>query len=138
MGWLMPKPSLQDIQQEISGHLAMIARLFVDPKITIVIRQPGNDEGDVVLTDDEFDEAIEALRRTRRRARAASDKVEVDDIIALKSGTRRYRVTAEVVKAGKLTGYLATPCRQRFFGVDDVRKVMQKRTGKGGTDADQT
>jgi hypothetical protein len=63
---------LVNLQAEVAEHLEEICKLFKQrPKITIVIRTPwieaeGKD-GDVVLTDDDFDLAIAAINRLRDR-----------------------------------------------------------------------
>jgi hypothetical protein len=63
---------LTRLHEEIALHLDTICRLFTQrPKITIVIRTPwleaeGKD-GDVVLTDDDFDLAIATINRLRNR-----------------------------------------------------------------------
>lgn len=67
-------PKLLNLQSRIADHLEDICKLFTQrPKITIVIRTPwieaeaeGGD-GDVILTDDDFDLAIKAINRLRDR-----------------------------------------------------------------------
>lgn len=62
--------SLLYLQASIADHLEEICKLFTQrPKITIVIRTPwlevDGKEGGVVLTDDDFDEAIAEINRKR-------------------------------------------------------------------------
>ena len=64
---------LLDLQDEVAGHLERISRLFKQrPKITIVIRtlwlEAEGKDGDVILSDDDFDAAIAAINRLRNRA----------------------------------------------------------------------
>jgi hypothetical protein len=64
--------ALINLQKRVAGHLEEICKMFTQrPKITIVIRTPWLDEagkdGDVVLTDDDFDMAIAAINRLRGR-----------------------------------------------------------------------
>lgn len=60
------------LQELIADHLEDICQMFTRrPKITIVIRTPwleteGKD-GDVVLTDDDFDLAIAVINKLRNR-----------------------------------------------------------------------
>jgi hypothetical protein len=63
---------IANLQAEVADHLEKICKLFTQrPKITIVIRTPWLAEkgldGDVVLTDDDFDEAIAAINRLRNK-----------------------------------------------------------------------
>jgi hypothetical protein len=58
---------LRKLRADIAEHLEEIAALFTQrPKITIVIRTGWLNDGDVVLTDDEADLAIEALRKLEK------------------------------------------------------------------------
>lgn len=50
-------------QQSVSEHLDRIAKHFKNPRITLLVRTPGNDEADFVMTSDAPDEAITALQR---------------------------------------------------------------------------
>jgi len=68
----MAQDKLIQLQERVADHLESICRMFTQrPKITIVIRTPwiqdeGGD-GDVVITDDDFDLAIAAINRLRDR-----------------------------------------------------------------------
>jgi hypothetical protein len=56
------------LQSVIADHLEDICKLFAQrPKITIVIRTPWLEDGDVILSDDDFDLAIAAINRLRNR-----------------------------------------------------------------------
>jgi hypothetical protein len=60
------------LRNSVADHLEAICLLFTErPKITIVIRTPwitdASGDGDVVLTDDDFDLAIAAINRLRDR-----------------------------------------------------------------------
>jgi hypothetical protein len=68
----MGEAKLIRLQQQIAYHLEQICTLFTHrPKITIVIRTPwiteAGGDGDVILTDDDFDAAIAAIERLRNR-----------------------------------------------------------------------
>lgn len=51
----------------LAGHLVEIGRLFKNPKITLIIRAPDLQDGDVVMTDDTFDEAKRTIDRAAAR-----------------------------------------------------------------------
>lgn len=68
----MSTDTLVNLQANIADHLEKICKLFTQrPKITIVIRTPWLEaegkEGDVILTDDDFDLAISAINKLRAR-----------------------------------------------------------------------
>jgi len=52
---------LRDLQEQIAYSLDEIRRLFKNPKITLVVRNPDQADGDVVLSDDDLDKAIAAI-----------------------------------------------------------------------------
>jgi hypothetical protein len=53
---------------DIAEHLESIAAMFTQrPKITIVIRTPWLPDGGVLLSDDDFDQAIAEVNRLRER-----------------------------------------------------------------------
>lgn len=54
-----------DLYDEIVPFLEKIAKLFKNPKITLVVRAPDLADGDVVITDDELEPVIASLRKTR-------------------------------------------------------------------------
>lgn len=58
---------LRNLQEDICFHLEGIAKLFKNPKITIVIRNDELADGDVVLSDDDFDKAIAAIRHLQEK-----------------------------------------------------------------------
>lgn len=53
---------LRNLHANIADSLEDIRRLFVNPKITLIVRNPDVSDGDVILTDDDFEKAIEAIR----------------------------------------------------------------------------
>lgn len=60
-------PALARLQADIAEHLEAICALFdFRPKVTIIIRTPWLDDGDVVLSDDSYDLAVNALRRLEK------------------------------------------------------------------------
>jgi hypothetical protein len=64
----MSNDKLLQVHGEISKHLEKISKLFTQrPKITIVIRTPWLKDGGILLTDDEFDDAIAEIQRLRER-----------------------------------------------------------------------
>jgi hypothetical protein len=66
------RDNLVNLRERIDDHLEDICKMFTQrPKITIIVRTPwleaeGKD-GDVILSDDDFDLAIAAINRLRGR-----------------------------------------------------------------------
>lgn len=58
---------LRDLQESIAYHLDEIGRLFKRPKITLVVRNDELADGDVVLSDDDLDKAISAIRHLQEK-----------------------------------------------------------------------
>jgi len=58
---------LSDVQAEVAYHLDRIGRLFKAPKLTIVIRSPQLEDGDIILTDDDLPQVVAAIERLRAR-----------------------------------------------------------------------
>ena len=58
---------MHELRDDLSAHLDEMAQLFVsEPKITLIIRNPSLEDGDVVLTsDDDLEAAIQSVRRFR-------------------------------------------------------------------------
>ena len=66
---------LQRLHADISQSLNEIAALFDPkhtPKITLVVRTPWLEDGDVLTGNDDFDEAIAAINRLRSKEPVAS------------------------------------------------------------------
>jgi len=64
-------PALHQLHADLSADLERIASRFKSPKLTLVIRAPDLADGDVVLSDDDLDEAIGAIERLKSRDRTA-------------------------------------------------------------------
>jgi hypothetical protein len=62
----MPR-TLREVQVEIGLHLEQISRLFKNPKITLVVRSPQLNDGDVILTDDNLESVVAAIRNLQGR-----------------------------------------------------------------------
>lgn len=59
-------PPLDAAAAMVSAHMDQIKRLFKSGvKITVLVRTPGEPGRDFLMTDDDLDEAITALRRRR-------------------------------------------------------------------------
>ena len=54
------------IAAEISDHLDAIKRLWKNPKLTLLIRNPDLQDGDFVMTDDTLEAAISALQKRQK------------------------------------------------------------------------
>ena len=63
----MSKNVPTEAQMKISRHLEAIERLFTAPKVTLVIRNPELEDGDLIVTNDSFDDAIEAIKNLKDR-----------------------------------------------------------------------
>jgi hypothetical protein len=53
------------VRDEVSRHLERIAGYFTSPKITLIVRAPQLEDGDLILTDDNLDEAIAAILKLK-------------------------------------------------------------------------
>jgi hypothetical protein len=60
-------PVLQRLHQDLSFDLDRIARRFRNPKITLIVRAPDLEDGDVVIGNDDLDAAIAAIQRLKER-----------------------------------------------------------------------
>lgn len=69
---------LLHLHEDLSADLDRIARRFKDPKITLVVRAPELKDGDVVLTNDNLESAIEAIRRLEAKA---AHVIETTDVL---------------------------------------------------------
>lgn len=74
--WLSRKGSAalpSHVESEISFHMEEIQRFFKNSKITLVMRAPGfpNGDRDLVMSDDDLDQAIEAIRIRQRAIQGA-------------------------------------------------------------------
>jgi hypothetical protein len=57
---------LTEVHAEVPNHAGEIAELFrPGAKVTILVRNPGLDDGDMVITDDAIDSAIAALQNLK-------------------------------------------------------------------------
>lgn len=66
----------------IAGHLDEIKKLYVDGvKITILIRNPGMNDADMVISNDTTEEAIAALRWLAKTAKKETMKVRKISVI---------------------------------------------------------
>jgi hypothetical protein len=59
---------LRHLQSDIADSLEDIRRLFKNPKITLIVRSPDLADGDVVMSDDDLDQAIASLRHLQEKA----------------------------------------------------------------------
>ena len=58
------KISIEEVNKRVSGLLNEIAQSFVSGvKITLLVRVPGNDDADFLLTNDELSEVSKAIER---------------------------------------------------------------------------
>lgn len=60
-------PVVRQLHDDLSSDLAQIARRFKAPRITLIVRNPQLADGDVVIGNDDLDEAIAAIRRMQER-----------------------------------------------------------------------
>lgn len=52
------------VSEDIANSLDRIGKHFKEPKITLVVRWPGNDDADLIMTNDTADQVRAALDRT--------------------------------------------------------------------------
>lgn len=58
---------VRELHHDLCGYLEQIAKHFKSCKITLIVRSPELNDGDVLLSDDNLDEAIAAIRRLQAR-----------------------------------------------------------------------
>lgn len=64
------KRQLLNLQADIADSLEVIRALFKGaPKITLIVRNPAVEDGDVIISDDDFELAIGAIRHLQAKAR---------------------------------------------------------------------
>lgn len=64
----MPSVALRQLQDDMSYHMDAILRMFKPgAKITVVVRNPGHGDADVVIGSDDLDETIGAIQRMKER-----------------------------------------------------------------------
>lgn len=51
----------------IEPKLTAIRKLFLNPKLTLIVRSPDLGDGDLILTEDDLDEVVKAIRKLARR-----------------------------------------------------------------------
>lgn len=60
--------SLAQAREEISGHMDRILSVFKPgARITVIVRTPDNNEGDLLLTNDSLTEAVAVIERSKTR-----------------------------------------------------------------------
>lgn len=58
--------SLVEVQEDVSGYLDKIIRLFKPgAKIAVLVRSPGSPDRDFMMTDDDLDELISMISRRK-------------------------------------------------------------------------
>ncbi len=55
------------VEQEISIYLNKIGKMFKNPKITLIVRSPDIENGDMMLSNDDLNEAINSLEEFREK-----------------------------------------------------------------------
>lgn len=71
---------VEDLRLEIGGYLAEIAELFKPGmKLTFIARMPGNDEADVLITDDSMGGIEGVVRRSASRETHTPGKLDHDN-----------------------------------------------------------
>ena len=63
----MPSPIMRRLQDDLSDDLDRIMKRFKNPKVTLIVRAPDLPDGDVVIGNDNLDEAIAAVQRLKDR-----------------------------------------------------------------------
>lgn len=64
----MPMDRLKSVHAQIANHCVEVSDLFKPgARVTILVRNPGLGDGDLVVTDDSFDHAISALEKLKAK-----------------------------------------------------------------------
>lgn len=59
--------TLEEVHNAASIHLSEIAEYFKSGvKLTLLVRTPGDDDADFILTNDDLDEVIKAIERRKK------------------------------------------------------------------------
>lgn len=61
------KTILGTLYRQLARHLDAVSKVFKNPKVTLIVRSPELADGDVVIGDDDLDEAIKAIERAKKR-----------------------------------------------------------------------
>jgi hypothetical protein len=70
---------IRGVHAEVANHCGDIADLFKPgAKVTILIRNPSQADGDMVVTDDEIDLAMQALQRLKEKE---EKKLSLEDML---------------------------------------------------------
>ena len=65
--------NLEEVRRETSYHMDQIISCFKHgAKIAVIVRTPGDDEADFMLTDDDLDELQKVIERMKGRLPAAT------------------------------------------------------------------
>lgn len=65
--------TIQELHRDCEMHLNRIHENFVPgSKVTLIVRTPGNDEADFLLTIDDLNEVAKVIERSKRRASVKS------------------------------------------------------------------
>jgi hypothetical protein len=73
----MPLPRY--IAEDISAHLDAIKQHFKAPKLTLLIRNPALNDGDVLLTDDSLPAVLQAIEHLSHKEEIRWDGKEAPD-----------------------------------------------------------
>ncbi len=63
----MTTPVMQELFFALQDDLDRICRRFKSPKVTLIVRAPELEDGDVLIGNDDFDEAVAAINRLKAR-----------------------------------------------------------------------
>ncbi len=58
---------MDNVKREIEVHLSRIAKLFKNPKITLIIRNDDLPDADLILTIDDLDKVIESINKMKKQ-----------------------------------------------------------------------
>lgn len=60
---------LERIRYELACDLEEIAARFKNPRMTLIVRSPDLEDGDIVISDDDLDTAIASIQKLRAAGR---------------------------------------------------------------------
>jgi hypothetical protein len=70
--------NIRELFVSLQGDLDRVCRKFEHPKVTLVVRAPELEDGDVVISNDDPDAVIVAITRHKNRGPVAESKPEAD------------------------------------------------------------
>lgn len=58
---------IQAIQKELQQHVERISSLFINAKVTLIIRMPDIEDSNLLLSDDEVEKVVDAMQNLQNK-----------------------------------------------------------------------